>query len=327
MSDLSTHPHDAYFKAVFSNRRHAIAFFREHLPAALVKAIRWNTFKVVPGSFVESDLVEHRSDLLYTVSIGAHSLLLYLLFEHQSTVDPVWQVRSLAYSIEIWRGWCAEHPNKPTPLPIVLPFLLHQGPGAWKAPVAFEALFEIPPALGELLLPHVPKFRYALLDLTKANPALTVKSPAVRLALTLMKMVRQKRVKEFFDWVLKEHRAAPSAVPNSLLRTSIWYALHSAPYLDVEAVTRKLTAEPEIHTMIKSSLFKSMAECLALGKAEGEARGEARGDARGKLQLLQRLMDLEVSPTVDLNKLPVAKIEAQFRKLEKLYAKRFKRPS
>ena len=40
-SELATHEHDAYFKSVFSDPVHAIAFFKSHLPPALAAALNW----------------------------------------------------------------------------------------------------------------------------------------------------------------------------------------------------------------------------------------------------------------------------------------------
>ena len=86
--DLSAHPNDGYFKAVFSDPKHAAMFFQSHLPAEIVARADWSTLALLPGSFVKQSLQQAHSDLLFTVRIAGRETLLYLLFEHQTTVDP-----------------------------------------------------------------------------------------------------------------------------------------------------------------------------------------------------------------------------------------------
>jgi predicted transposase YdaD len=93
--DLSTHPNDGYFKAVFSDPAHAAMFFQSHLPPALVARIDWPSLKLVPGSYVKQSLQQAHSDLLFSASAGGRETLLYLLFEHQTTVDAAMPTRRL----------------------------------------------------------------------------------------------------------------------------------------------------------------------------------------------------------------------------------------
>jgi hypothetical protein len=52
----------------------------------------------------------------------------------------------------------------------VLPFVFHQGPESWNISTTFEDLFPLHDELAADLLPFLPKFRYALLDLTRFDP-------------------------------------------------------------------------------------------------------------------------------------------------------------
>ena len=99
--DLSTHPHDGFFKAVFSDPDKAGAFFRKHLPEDVVHRIEWSSLTVLPASFVKRDLQQSHSDLLFSVHLSGRETLLYLVFEHQSTPDPLMPLRLLGYMVEI----------------------------------------------------------------------------------------------------------------------------------------------------------------------------------------------------------------------------------
>ena len=93
--DLAAHPNDGFFKAIFSEPAHATAFFKSHLPPAIAARIEWPTLAVVPASFVKTSLQQVHSDLLFSVQFGGRKTLLYLLFEHQGTVDPTMPLRLL----------------------------------------------------------------------------------------------------------------------------------------------------------------------------------------------------------------------------------------
>ena len=77
-------------------------------------------------------------------------------------------LRLLDYMTRIWLRHSEQHG---LPLPPVIPFVLHQGPGAWTVSTAFADMIAFPPGLEAHLTPHVPHFSHALLDLTQCEPA------------------------------------------------------------------------------------------------------------------------------------------------------------
>jgi predicted transposase YdaD len=79
----AAHANDGFFKAVFSQPEHAIAFFKSDLPPSITSKIDWSSLVMIPGSFVKSSLQQVLSDLLFSVRVGERETLLYLLFEHQ----------------------------------------------------------------------------------------------------------------------------------------------------------------------------------------------------------------------------------------------------
>lgn len=56
----------------------------------------------------------------------AAGLLLYILFEHQSTPDPLMPYRMLRYALRIWDRWLTEHEGARS-LPPLLPLVLFHG--------------------------------------------------------------------------------------------------------------------------------------------------------------------------------------------------------
>ncbi len=109
-------------------------------------------------------------DLVHSVRVGRRRVLLYVLAEHQSKVDPWMAFRLLCYLIAIWRGYRAQHPRAKK-LPAILPIVVHHSATGWTAPVAFEDLLDADAALLDALGPHVPRFRFLLDDLSAQTDA------------------------------------------------------------------------------------------------------------------------------------------------------------
>ena len=307
----AAHSHDGFFKAVFSQPEHASAFFKSHLTDGLVARIDWSSLTVLPGSFVKSSLQQMHSDLLFSVRIGTREILLYLLFEHQSTPDPTMPLRMLGYMTEIFTR---HHRTHGFPLPSILPMVLHQGPETWNVSTAFEDLFELPEELAADLLPFLPKFHHALLDLTRFDPTSGENDTRMQVVLQLMKLARQKELLRFFQW-LAGFPYHP--LSDNLLGLMVLYALHADSDLDAEKIYHSLSANPELK---KNAM--SVAEKL---KAEGRVEGRVEGLWIGKIQMLEEFLSLEVSSDEILEALNLGELEALHQRLHNAYEARFKR--
>jgi predicted transposase YdaD len=75
-------PHDALFKATFSNLENARSELALVLPSEVVERIDWSSLALEPGEFIDDDLTNLASDLLYTVRLDGVSASVYVLCEH-----------------------------------------------------------------------------------------------------------------------------------------------------------------------------------------------------------------------------------------------------
>jgi predicted transposase/invertase (TIGR01784 family) len=162
MSDESIHnPHDQLFKEAFSRHETAVAFFESYLPAEIGSRLDWKSLQLQPGTYTDEALRGCESDLLYAVQIDQHPILLYCLFEHQSTPDAWMPLRLLRYILAIWEQYRKQNPAADK-LPPVLPLVLYQGGTTWTADLSLSGLISIPDGLA----PYQPDFRHLLVDLT-----------------------------------------------------------------------------------------------------------------------------------------------------------------
>ncbi|MCG9131831.1 Rpn family recombination-promoting nuclease/putative transposase [Candidatus Poribacteria bacterium] len=112
-------------------------------------------------SFISDALRERESDVLLQVPFqgtpDSEELLIYILIEHQSTVDPTMGFRLLSYMMEIWqeqwRAWQSETGMRRRLDPI-LPIVFYTGDRRWASPLSLTAIMEVP----EILKRFVPTF-------------------------------------------------------------------------------------------------------------------------------------------------------------------------
>jgi predicted transposase/invertase (TIGR01784 family) len=178
--------HDALFKAAFGRPDIARGELALVLPPEVVAHLDLATLSVAPGSFVDDELRHAHSDLLYAVRTrDDRAALVYVLFEHQSTVDRHMPFRFLRYMVRIWERWIRDHPS-PVALPLVLPVLLHHGDDRWQAAPELATMLDASPALLEATRPFQPHFRIVLDDLS----ALSLEELASRVVGSLTRLVR-----------------------------------------------------------------------------------------------------------------------------------------
>src|SRR4051812_36845807 len=133
------HPNDALFKSAFADPEHAAGELRLVLPPALVARMDFASLQLVPGSYIEETLTERQSDLLFSVAVASRPALVYVLCEHQSSVDRFMAFRLLRYIVLIWERQLADNPRAHR-LPAVFPVVVHHSATGWTAPIELADL-------------------------------------------------------------------------------------------------------------------------------------------------------------------------------------------
>ena len=210
------------------------------------------------------------------------------------------------------------HKNHGLPLPPVLTFVFHQGPDAWNVSTAFEDLFELPEEASAALLPFLPKFHHALLDLTRYDPTTGEDDARLRAVLQLMKLARQKELLRFFQWLAAY---SASELPDNLLGLMLLYALHSDSDLDAKKIYHSLSTNPELEKNAMSVAERLKAE----GRVEGRVEGQQKGLWIGKIQTLEEFLGCGVSPSEAFASMAIEELESRHRDLHREYEVRFKR--
>jgi predicted transposase/invertase (TIGR01784 family) len=87
MSEIAN-PHDRFFKDLFTRPDVAADFLANYLPSDVAAELDLTAPELVKDSFVDAELQQHFSDLLYQVRLkrGGEAYA-YVLFEHKSAPD------------------------------------------------------------------------------------------------------------------------------------------------------------------------------------------------------------------------------------------------
>lgn len=267
-----THLHDAFFKKFMGDPELAAKFLQEHLPSEVAELLATGRPELLSGSFVDEDLAQHHSDLLFRLQLKAgDDALAYLLLEHKSSPDEGTPLQLLRYIVRVLEKWYDEHER--LPLPVVLPLVAHQGPGEWTFSTAFIDLFGNVP---NPLRPYLVSFRHALVDLPRIHDDALSTDARLGAYLKALKYARRKDLPEHLAVIL-----VPELADTDMVRI-LRYIDRGPIFVNTESL------QAPLRILERNRRENIMGHFSREFEAIGEARGEARGRAFALLRLLER---------------------------------------
>ena len=279
------HPHDRLFRAVFSDPNEAAGLLQANLPAAVRDSFDWTTLTLRSGTFIDEELRESQSDLLFHVNHtgSGHPVSMYVLLEHQSSPDHWLRLRLLRYFCRIWEADLRDDPERRQLRPII-PVVFYQGERRWPHSTEFADLFPE----NARRLSWIPQFSHELLDQTTLEPAEVGGDVKGRIAQLLMMVVFGHNPEAALD------RAAYWTQALSQAGGGIDERHRFIEYLGTiqdGALINKFQAVSERYGLNLEEDVMTYAEQLL---AEGRAEGEARGEARSQVQMVEGLLRVGV---------------------------------
>lgn len=176
LSNVSSHQFpDRSMKWLIRQREHLEALVRM-VGGEIADAFDFDNIEQLNRSFISDELRPQESDMIFRVPFRKgtqrhQEVIVYLLIEHQSTVDRSMGLRVLSYMVQIWmeerRQWEeAKRPQGEWGLTPIMPIVFYTGTGEWRVPLSLTALMDIP----EVLTRFVPTFDTLLLDVKATAP-------------------------------------------------------------------------------------------------------------------------------------------------------------
>ena len=119
-------PHDRFFRLAMGNIEIAQDLFKANLPQKVLAEIDLGTLAIQSGSFVDEELKQSQTDILYHVKLKGDGKTgyLYILAEHQSTPEKIMAFRMIKYTFSIMQ----QHLNQGhQTLPLVYGLIVYTG--------------------------------------------------------------------------------------------------------------------------------------------------------------------------------------------------------
>lgn len=294
---MPPNPHDALFKSTFADPRHAEGALRAALPSGLAARFDWTTLEAVPGSFVDRELRDRHTDLLFRALLSGRPAHLYLLYEHQSTPHPWMAFRLVAYCVRIWESWRKEHPEARS-LPAIVPVVLHHGAAGWTAARSLEELYDLDEETLLAAGAHVLRHHFVLDELvTESDEALRGRAMTAlgRLVLVCFRHSRapEELVRRLGAWadLALEVMTAPHG--RAALATVLRYVMMVHPAESRIVLEQLRAALPD--ERLKETLMTAGEELMQ----KGQARGIIVGELQGRRVILRKLLTLRFGALPD----------------------------
>ena len=298
-------PHDKFFREVSSKPDNARSLLQNSLPGNILALMDLESLEICKDSFIETDLRDYFSDMLYKVNLSGSPAYVYVLFEHKSYYDKYVHLQLLEYMVKIWRLFLKQQDEKKkkSPLPIVLPMLIYHGEQPWPTKrIRLSSLLSGPV---EALSGYIPDFSFSLYDLTRFSDD-EIKG-------TVMARVMQLLFKHIFDPNLLEKLPGILSLMRELMKKDTGLQYLETIFLYLSSTVNEVSTETlkeiveQAFSGREGEYIMTLAEKLRM---EGEIKGLRQAIELGMTLKFPDRMYSVMSRIMDINDISVlAKIK------------------
>jgi predicted transposase/invertase (TIGR01784 family) len=293
-------PHDKLFRETWSDPATVRIFLQHYLPAEILALTDLDKLEICKDSFVEKELRDYFSDMLYKVQFHDRPGYIYILFEHKSYHDKWIHLQLLEYMLKIWRQSMRQ--DKSAGLPVVIPLVLFHGKSPWPSDrIRFSSLLSGPT---NLLSAYIPDFSFVLYDLARF--------PDDEIKGTIMARVVMMMYKYIFDPNLADKLPGIFSLMRELmeketglqhLETVLRYLFNTVDHIstdDIKTIVSQSLSDREgdfIMTLAeklkKEGFEKGVEQGIQQGMQEGMQQGMQQGMLNGLLEGIEMAVSLK----------------------------------
>lgn len=157
-------PHDKFFKETLSNIENSRSFMENYLPSEILNIVDLDNLTVEKDSYIDEELEEYFSDILFKTNINQKEGYIYFLFEHKSYISDTISLQLLKYILKIWEQKFKKEKQKK--LPLIIPMVIYHGENKWNIAKELIDMIEGVVELPKEILKYIPNYEYILYDLS-----------------------------------------------------------------------------------------------------------------------------------------------------------------
>ena len=286
-SRVVVNPHDNVIKTAYSNKENARSFLINYLPDKVLNLVDLNTLEISKDSFIEKELADYYSDLLYKVNLTDGSQgFIYTLFEHKSYYDRFVHLQLLEYMVKIWRLYIKQHQGENLQLPIVIPLLICHARKEWpEDTVRLTSLLSGPV---DDLVGYIPDFEFELYDLHRFSDDDIKGTIISRVVLLLLKHIRDPDLRQKLPDIL--------VLSKTLMEkeTGLQWLEVLILYLTSARQEEDLSAK-NIVEIFEQAISKETGEYVMTLLEKLRKEGEERGKKEARLEGLREAIELGIT--------------------------------
>lgn len=182
-------PHDKFFKETFSHIEVAKSFLHHYLPLNVIEVLDMGTLELQKDSFINKELEEGFSDLLFSANINGREGYVYFLFEHKSYPDKAVVFQLLKYMAEIWNTKIKK--EKADQLPVILPLVVYHGTSRWNIETVLGEMIAGYKNLSPEIRKFIPGYQYLVYDISKYTDREIKGEARVKILFTMFRDVQK----------------------------------------------------------------------------------------------------------------------------------------
>ncbi|EDV0069642.1 Rpn family recombination-promoting nuclease/putative transposase [Salmonella enterica subsp. enterica] len=278
-------PHDAAFRSFLANPDVARDFMDIHLPAELRALCDLSTLHLESGTFVEEDLRQYASDILWSMkTTTGDDGYIHLLIEHQSGYDKNIAFRQMRYAVAAMQRHLDTGHDK---LPLVIPLQFYHGERSpYPHSTNWLHCFSNPEMACKIYTNPFP-----LVDVTVLDDDEIVNHRRMAALTLLMKHIRQRDMMELLD---RLSLVMVGWISPGQVRTLVNYMLQAGDSPSPEfmrALAERLPKhEDELMTIAERLEQKGIEKGIVIGENRGIEKGIEKGILKGKLQTARNML-------------------------------------
>jgi len=304
MAGSLPNPHDAFFKQAFSRREVVVEFLERLLSADILRELDLDSLRQVNASYVDDDLRQAHSDLVYTVQLrDGTEAVVYMLFEHKSVPDPLAVFQCLKYWVRINE----ERRRNGLPIACVIPLVIYHGAKPWTVATRLEERIDVPEAFRRF----IPRFSIELFDLTRYSDEELRGKALYQATMLLVKYILSddlpNKLADIFGLLAGIIRQ-PSGLDS--VRLVISYLIQGTDQIDQGALRIAInesfrdSGEELMPTIAEQWKNEGREEGLEMGLSQGLSQGISQGIEKGaligKVQAYQGFLGITVMTAEEL---------------------------
>lgn len=292
-------PHDATFQQFLRQPDVARDFIDLHLPMELRGVCDLSTLKLECSSFIEENLRQYFSDVLYSMKTNTGDRgYVHVLIEHQSTPDKHMAFRLIRYAVAaMQRHLDAGHKK----LPLVIPILFYMGK---RSPYPYSTNW-LQGFTDPLQAQKLYSGDFPLVDVSLIPDEEIMKHRRMAALTLLQKHIRRRDLAELTESLSTLLLAGNLSV--SQVSSLTHYIIHAGDSANAEMFIRELAGrvprhQEELMTIAQqleqNGMTKGLKQGLEQGLEQGREEGREQGIEQGKREIARNMLKHGIDPNI-----------------------------